>query len=69
MTILSSLADPHDLSDEDLDQLRRDVKAEQERRDNLDRIPEEIAAMAAKYREGGGDEATLTDAIKDDTDG
>lgn len=51
------------LSDDDLDQLRRDVLVEQERRANLAAIPEQIAAMAKTYREGGGDEQALTDAL------
>lgn len=63
---LSDLTDPRELTDDDLDQLRRDVTAEQERRDNLARIPEDIAVMAAKFREGGGEESALTDAISTD---
>lgn len=52
-----------DLSDEDLDQLRRDVLIEQERRANLAAIPEQIAMLAQTYRDGGGDEQALTDAL------
>lgn len=54
------------LTDDELDALRVDVLTEQERRDNLARIPEDIAVMAAKYREGGGEESALTDAISAD---
>lgn len=54
------------LTDEQLDDHRRAVLVEQERRDNLARIPEEIAAMAAKFREGGGDEQALADALTPD---
>lgn len=52
-----------DLSDEDLDQLRRDVLIEQERRANLAAIPEQIAMLAQTYRDGGGDEQALADAL------
>ena len=51
--------DLNQLADEELDQLRRDVLAEQERRENLERIPEQIAELKAKYVEGGGDPAKL----------
>lgn len=51
------------LSDEDLDQLRRDVLNEQERRANLEAIPEQVAALAKVYRDGGGDETVLQDAL------
>ena len=47
------------LSDEELGALRRDVLVEQERRENLERIPTQIAELKAKYVEGGGDPANL----------
>ena len=56
------------LADEDLDSLRKSVQIERERRDNLSRIPGEIAAMAAKYRDGGGDEDALAVAISEKAD-
>lgn len=62
-TILHSLTDPKTLTDDDLDQLRRDVLSEQERRANLTAIPAQIAALANTYRSGGGDEQTLTNAL------
>lgn len=46
-------------SDEELDQHRRDVLAEQERREALETIPQQIAELKAKYVEGGGDPANL----------
>lgn len=52
-----------DWSDEKLDEHRRAILAEQERRANLAAIPEQIAAMAKTYRDGGGDEAALRDAL------
>ena len=56
------------LADADLDRLRRDVLREQERRANLAVIPEQIAAMAKTYRDGGGDEQALTDALTPEQD-
>lgn len=51
------------LTDEDLDDLRRGVQIEQERRENVAAIPEQVAALAKVYREGGGDEAALMGAL------
>lgn len=51
------------LTDEDLDAHRIAVLTEQERRQNLAAIPEQIAAMAKVYRDGGGDEGALQDAL------
>lgn len=51
------------LTEEELDALRVDVLTEQERRTNLAQIPDEIAAMAKVYRDGGGDESKLQDAL------
>ena len=51
------------LTDDELDGCRRAVLCEQERRANLAQIPEQIAAMAQVYREGGGDEQALADAL------
>ena len=48
------------LSDEELDQLRRDVLTEQERRENLARIPAQIEELKQKYVEGGGNPKDLT---------
>lgn len=43
------------LSDEELDQHRRDVLSEIERRENLARIPNQITELKHKYVELGGD--------------
>ena len=51
------------LTDEQLDDHRRAVLIEQERRANLAAIPEQIEQLAKVYREGGGDERALTDAL------
>ena len=51
------------LTDEELDAYRIAVAVEVERRANLAAIPEQIEALAKVYREGGGDEDTLIDAL------
>ena len=47
------------LSDEDIQQLRRDVLADIERRENLARIPDQITELKTKYAELGGDPKIL----------
>lgn len=47
------------LSDEELDQHRRDVLNEVERRENLARIPDQITELKAKYTELGGNPTHL----------
>lgn len=47
------------LSDEELDQHRRDVLAEQECREALVTIPTQIRELKDKYVEHGGDPANL----------
>lgn len=51
------------LDDDELNQLRRDVLIEQERRANLAAIPEQIKELAEKFRDGGGDEDALIGAL------
>ena len=51
------------LTDEALDELRVQVKTEQERRGNLAEIPNTIEKLAKVFRDGGGDEQALTDAL------
>ena len=48
-----------DLTDDDLDQLRRDVLTEQERRANLEAIPEQVAQMNATYEASQEDSAAV----------
>lgn len=48
------MIDMKTLSGEELDQHRRDVLQEQERREALETIPTQIAELKAKYVEGGG---------------
>lgn len=52
-----------DWSDVALNDHRRAILDEQERRANLAQIPEQVAALAKVYRDGGGDEKALTDAL------
>ena len=51
------------LTDEELDAHRIAVAVECERRANLAAIPEQIKELAEKFRDGGGDEDTLQDAL------
>ena len=51
------------LSDDELDEHRIAVATECERRANLAAIPDQIKDLAGKYREGGGDEDALNNAI------
>lgn len=48
------------LTDEELDTLRTDVAVEQERRQALATIPDQITELARKYVDGGGDPVNLT---------
>ena len=57
--------DVKDLDDEQLEALRQIVVSDQERRENLMRIPGQIKELAEKYREGGGAERELTEALSD----
>lgn len=57
--------DLQELSDDELDALRRDVLIEQERRAAIATIPGQVAQLAEKYAAGGGDPATLLYAIGD----
>ena len=44
----------NDLSDDDLDQHKRDVLIEQERRQSRDQIPAQIADLTARFIDAGG---------------
>lgn len=52
-----------ELTDTELDAHRVAVAVECERRANLAAIPEQIKELAEKFRDGGGDEQELTDAL------
>lgn len=51
------------LSNSELNDLRVNVLKEQERRENLVHIPDQIKELAETFRKGGGDESELTDAL------
>ena len=51
------------LTDDELAQHRIAVATEIERRANLAAIPDQVAALAKVYRDGGGDAAALVDAL------
>jgi len=55
--------DYKNLTDEQLDETRKAILIEQERRANLAQIPETIQELAAKYTEGGGDREELLKAV------
>ena len=57
-----------ELTNEDLDQLRIDVLAEQDRRSNQLRIPEIMTDLVDKYVQGGGDRAELIELLGDQVD-
>ena len=53
------------LTDEQLDEARQAILVEQERRANLAQIPATIQELAAKYKEGGGNQEELIKAVGD----
>ena len=53
------------LTDEQLDEARTAILIEQERRANLEQIPAAIQELAAKYKEGGGNQEDLLKAVND----
>ena len=53
------------LTDEQLDEARTAILVEQERRANLAQIPATIQELAAKYKEGGGNQEELLKAVGD----
>ena len=54
-----------DFTDEQLNEARTAILAEQERRANLAQIPATIQELAAKYAEGGGDRDDLVKVVGD----
>ncbi|MGO1957213.1 hypothetical protein [Microbacterium sp.] len=56
------------LTDDELDLLRRDVLMEKERRQRIERTPEQVAQLAAAFEKDGGDRAALVTAITERND-
>ena len=56
--------DYKELTDEQLDEARTAILVEQERRANLEQIPVTIQELAAKYKEGGGNQEELLKAVE-----
>ena len=52
------------LTEEQLEEARKAILIEQERRANLEQIPATIQELAAKYKEGGGDQQELLKAVE-----
>ena len=50
----------NELSDDELDNLRRQVLIEEERRQARDQIPAQIADLTARFLDAGGDPNDLT---------
>ena len=57
--------DYKELTDGQLDDARKAILEEQERRANLAQIPATIQELADKYAEGGGDREELLKAVGD----
>ena len=53
------------MTDEQLEEARRAILIEQERRANLEQIPAAIQELAAKYKEGGGNQEELIKAVSE----
>lgn len=61
--MIPDLTDPNTWTDENVDALRLAAIREQERRRNRDDIPRQVADLAQKYADGGGDTADLIPAL------
>lgn len=57
--------DYKEMTDEQLKEARTAILTEQERRANLEQIPATIQELAAKYKEGGGNQEELLKAVND----
>lgn len=55
------MSDLKKLTNEELDNTRVEILVEQERRDKIAAIPEQITALRDQYLEAGGDPAALED--------
>lgn len=61
--MIPDLTDPNTWTDEDVDALRLAAIREQERRRNQADIPRQVADLAQKYKDGGGDTNDLVPAL------
>ena len=61
--MIPDLTDPDAWTDEDVDALRLAAIRELERRRNQADIPRQVADLAQKYKDGGGDAADLIPAL------
>ena len=61
--MIPDLTDPDTWTDEDVDTLRLAAIRELERRRNRDDIPRQVADLAQKYKDGGGDTNDLIPAL------
>ena len=57
--------DLRSLSDTDLDQLRRDTLDEQDRRRNLEQLPDQLAAMTRDAIAAGCDPEVIRECVDD----
>ena len=57
--------DYKNLTDKQLEEARRSILIEQERRSNLEQIPATIQELSVKYKEGGGSQEELIKAVSD----
>ena len=57
--------DYKNLTDEQLEEARKAILIEQERRSNLEQIPVTIQELSVKYKEGGGSQEELIKAVND----
>ena len=59
------MTDYKSFTDEQLEEARRAILVEQERRSNLEQIPVTIQELSVKYKEGGGSQEELIKAVND----
>lgn len=60
------MTDLREMTDDELDEHRKDVLKEIDRRDRLEDIPEQVGKLRKQYEDSGGDPADLDDKGDDD---
>lgn len=63
------MTDLKDMTEDELDDHRREVLKEIDRREKLDSIPKEIAKLRSEFESAGGDPDDLADVDEDDNEG